>query len=705
MIPNQVDESSSSLGEKVVDNTQEVEDMSEESKKWRQRVAVAAESRERHSSQECVRASSSSMSGDILEDFSFSDDSEQIGSAAQDGVSSEHMQEPSSVSEENLAKLSSGTTGAIAELTEHVVSIPAVPLTEESALKTRPKLVEKTSEVTPKSSVGKATVKKSPEAEHIKGKSIKLTGSKAGHPEKKGRTGSGTSVSSTKNNSSPKTDKRRGSCDSGNASTPTKGHTSKKSLTKKVYSNAGSCLPHSPGRKDSVKQKQDSSDVTNVSPQQQMSQRRNSAPSAVQEKKPKTATQPLASTKAVTKPMISPHRASTSIAVRREKSSTKEKKLPSKSGIKEVVQDVHKEKEKYVQKADSHTDLRREVLATEDHTTVTTSDGLPTCKTSLSKIGHHMTLDAAEVQSLTKPVFAGVNRCMTVDHVRSVDPAKLAAEVEVIPAHVLKEDAAGSKAELDSSRKQEDMHNTSVNIIQKIVSTKDGEKASLPANKNATHKLNSGQKVDIENNKQEPSKAKTLQRDSISETLQQSSNSDVCKGKSEMKKVPTIQDTISVLIKLPATSKEKLEQNQSSAKPKDQDVPYKEKLAKKEDLTVKVSPRVSTPVRHQREDTPVPEQVPTICKSVRCTSSVHAQAVSSLAATPHDKTYAFVASPDENLKEHSSCETIPDDESDGCNSLDLVVGHRRGRCVDCLSHLFLFGLCSKLAKLFMLPVC
>ena len=905
------------------DKAMEPEDVSEGHDKWRESVAMAAESRERHSSQECVRASSSSMSGDILEDFSFSDDVDQIAVTLPDNASTDQKPAPPGGDDENFAKWSSEITSTVAGQRQPVALIPG----EKVSPTKPPQPGEKSTEVNPEPSDSKSTVKKSTEGVTAKGKLVKLTRSKVGQSDHRAHIGSGSSVSLAKNNSPPKKGKHHSSVDSGKATTTPKGLDALKTLTTKIYLNSGSSVLHHSGRKDSVNRdhgspgqqhmsprqgsvssvtqekhmsprrgsvtsvnqekhmsprrgsvtsvnqekhmsphrdsvtsvnqekhmsprrdsvtsvnqekhmsprrdsvtsvnqekhmsprrdsvtsvnqekhmsprrdsvtsvnqekhmsprrdsvtsvnlekhmspRRDSvtsvnlekhmsprrgsvtsvnqekhmsprrgsvtcvnqekhmsprkASVTSVNQEKHISPRKDSVTSVNQEKKLYNTTPSSTSVKSVTKPVLSPRRASLNDAGKISKSGAKGKKLSLKSSAKEMVRDSADTKEKHFQQSRAGLPVAKQMLPTEMPVVETAAVTLPTRKTSHSKVAHRGTVRTAELQSAAKPTGTELNRRTSIDLAENEAQAVLAAKSDVADVPRLKDDFtrtkendAGSKDELNLKKTQEHSHNRKDDIDLKPAMEKHAADGTPMASKNSSHKIKSGKKTGLE-----------------SET-QQSLNSDIRRGKAEKN------DTITASV-YHSKPKERLEQSQASTKPKDKEMmsekhkkkPYqnqntanpkdKEMMHEKhkdkpeqnksmerevvyeqhsekhgQDLAStkqakKVSPRVTSPTRQEREDTPVPELVPGICKSARKdrlgSGGVRARAASARAASAVDKGHTLTTSPD--LKEQSSCETIPDDVSEGHNSLDLVVCRRKGRCIGCSSRSpVLFGL-------------
>ena len=855
------------------------EDVSEGHDEWRESVAMAAESRERHSSQECVRASSSSMSGDILEDFSFSDDVDQIPGTLPDNASTEQKPAPPGGDDENFAKWSSEITSTVAGQRQLVASIPGKKVSPTKPPQPR----EKSTEVNPEPSNSKSTMKKSTEGVNTKGKQVKLTSSKVRQSDHRAHIGSGSSVSLAKNNSPPKKGKHHGSVDSGKAATTPKGLEALKTLTTKIYLNSGSSVrsrkdsvnhmsprkdsvtsvnqekhmsprrgsvtsvnqeKHMSPRKDSVtsvnqekhisprrgsvtsvnrekhmsprrgsvtsvnqekhmsprkdyvtsvnqekhmsprrgsvtsvnqekhmSQRKDSvtsvnqekhmsprkdsvtsvnqekhmsprrgsvtsvnqekhrsprkDSVTSVNQEKHMSPRKDSVTSVNQEKKLNNTTPSSTSVKSVTKPVLSPCRASLNDAGNKSKSAAKGKNLSLRSSAKEMVKDNPETKEKHFQQSRAGWPVAKQMLPTETPVVETAAVSLLTQKASHSKVAHRGTVRTAELPSAARPTGTELNRHTSNDLAENEARAVLAAKSDVAAVPCLKDDfirtkenVAGSKDELNLKKTEEHSCNRKGHIDLKPAMEKHGADGALMASKNSSHKLKSGQKAGLE-----------------SET-QLSLNSDMRRGKTEKN------NSITASVYQSKPSKERLERNQASTKPKDKEVmsekhkkkphqnqntatakdkemmheKHKDKPGQNKSMdrevvrenhnekhgqdpastkqAKKVSPRVTSPTMHEREDTPVPELVPG--KSARRdrlgSGGVRARAASAQAASALDKGPTLATSPD--LKEHSSCETIPDDISEGHNSVDLVVCRRKGRCIGCSScSPVLFGLC------------
>ena len=625
--------------------------MSDESEMWRRRIAEAAGSVERHSSQECVRASSSSMSGDILDDFSFTDD---VGD--QDNGLIKHMLAGSS--RKDVAEASIGKSAVAAELEDTVAaqSPAVVPIKKVPSKRAqqfpkdiRPEmsvtkdlreaelgnsvvaqspvvaLVKKVSskraqpkdrqEVKPEPSVPKAAVK----AESAKGKPVKPSSSKAGPPEKKAD--------------------RKGSVDGGGSSTmnasPLKKRDSKKLLTKKVYSNAGSPLPRSPARKDSVTRDADNP----VSGQRHLPQHRGSAPSPVRQKKvPSTKDATKALTKDAAKQTPSPRRKSISDAGSREK----ENKLPLQSQ-KEDLQEIHEGEQ--VKEAEPRTG------STEKRTTKTNVDVLPVHETCVSTIDRRMTIATAKAQSPAKPV-EDTDRRTTVIPVVKAAASPSTAKPDVASEHLLKEDLqttkkkviAGSKVESRSSKEQE--------------SNASAHKNAVVSKKNP---LNSGKVGNIGNDKENSPKAATHQKDS---PIDSQPRWNVHKGKLDTKKGSALHDAVNSPTDPPSTSKETFEQDRSLEMDNLLEK-HRKKPQRKEDSSVKVTQRVL------RGGTPAPEQRPTT-SSGRHPSTSTGRRDSRKDGTAREES-PRATTPDDELKE-----AIPD-ESEGRKSPDRVVCRRISR--------------------------
>ena len=557
--------------------------MSDESEMWRLRIAEAAGSVERHSSQECVRASSSSMSGDILEDFSFTDD---VGDQ-ENPINQMHA----GSSRKDLVGTSNGKSAAAAEPAQS----PAVsPIKKVASKNAQPK---DRGEVRQEPSVANAPV-----TVDNKGKSIKPNSSKAGQSEKK--------------------PDRKGSVDDSgsstmNASSPPKKRDSKKLLTKKVYSNANSPVPRSPARKDGITRDGD----TPVSGQRHQPQHRGSTPlPVVRPKKPRTATQPVASTKDATKLSPSPRRKSITCAGSREK----ENKLPPQSRKKDL-QEMH-EGDK-VQEAESRTG------STEKRPSKTTVDVLPTHETS--KIDRRMTIDTAQVQSSMRPVADLARRTTVIPVVKTVEPP-LTAKQEVSPEHTPTED-------LQTTKKKA------------IVASKGQSKNAVTSKKNPTQQLNSVQVGHSGNDKENSPKAGTRRKESLNDSQALTPRSSVRKGKLDTKNSPT---------NPPPASKETLAQDRSL----DMDTPlekHKKKSQRKDDSNVKAIPQISTAATALRRGSVLPEQRPLTSTGRRDSrkhdagSDIRARVESPRATTP------------DALKE-----AIQDDNSEGRRSPGVVVCRR-----------------------------
>ena len=637
------------------DPAPEPESVSDESEMWRRRIAEAAGSVERHSSQECVRASSSSMSGDILDDFSFTDD---VGD--QDNGLIKHMLAGSS--RKDVAEASNGKSTAAAELEDTVAAQAVVPIKKVPSKRTqqlpkdiRPQisvtkdlgeaelensgvaqspvvaLIKKVSskrtqpidaqEVKPELSVAKAAVK----AESVKGKPVKPSSSKSGQPEKKSdRKGSvvGSGGSSAMNASPPK---RRDS---------------KKLLTKKVYSNADRPLPRSPARKDSITRDAD----TPVSGQRHLPQHRGSAPSPVQQKKiPSTKDATKAWTKDATKITPSPRRKSISDAGRREK----ENKLPPQSRKKDLPE-IHEGEQ--VQKAESRTG------STEKRTTKTNVDVLPVHETA--KIDRRITIATAQAQSPAKPVEDADRRTTVIPVVKAATPP-LIAKLEVAPEHLLKEDLqttkkkviAGSKAESRSGREQE--------------SNASAHKTTVASKKNPTQQSTSGQVGHAGNDKENSPKAGTRQKDAPKDW-------NVHKGKLDTKKSSAPRDAINSPTDLPSGSKETLEEDRS-LEMENLLEKHRKKPQMKEDSSVKVTSRITTDSRALRGGTPIPEQRPSTSSGRRPSTSTGRRDSRKDDIREKDES-PRATTPDDEMKE-----AIPD-ESEGRKSPDRVVCRRISHC-------------------------
>ena len=627
--------------------------MSDESEMWRRRIAEAAGSVERHSSQECVRASSSSMSGDILDDFSFTDDigyqdnasmkQTHAGSSRKDVVEASIGRSVAAAELKDLVAAQSPAVAPIkkvpskraqqfpkdirpemsvtkdvgqAELDNSVVvQSPVVALIKKvSSKRAQPKDAQ---EVKPEPSVAKAPVK----VESIKGKSVKPSSSKAGQPEKKAD--------------------RRSSVDAGGSSamnaSPPKRRDSKKLLTKKVYSNADSPLPPSPARKDSVTRDAD----TPVSGQRHLPQHRGSAPSPVRQKKvasTKDATK--ASTKDTAKLTPSPRRKSISDAGSREK----ENKLPLQSRKKDL-QEIHEGEQ--VKEAEPRTG------STEKRTTKTNVDVLPANETGVSTIDRRMTIATAKAQSPAKPI-EDTDRRTTVIPVVKAAASPSTAKPDVASEHVLKEDGqttkkkviAGSNLESRSGREQE--------------SNASAHKTTVASKKNPTQQSNSGQVGHAGNDKENSPKAVTHQKDSPKDW-------NVHKGKLDSKKSSALQDAINSPTDPLSTSKETLEHDRSLEMDNLLEK-HRKKPQRKEDATAKVTPQISTSTRALRGSTPVPEQRPTTSSGRRPGTST-GRRDSRIDGTARDESLR-ATTPDDELKE-----AIPD-ESEGRKSPDHVVCRR-----------------------------